>query len=44
MFSFTLSCKAQVVSLERRAECDTDPDNCPTYNYVKDINNSLDNI
>ncbi|WP_144284015.1 DUF6705 family protein [Chryseobacterium echinoideorum] len=39
---FTISCNAQIISLERRAECDIDPDNCPEFTYIKDINNSLD--
>ncbi len=38
----SISCKSQTISLERRAECYNDPDNCPTFNYVKDINNTLD--
>lgn len=38
---FTLSCKAQIISLEVKAQCLDDPDNCPNFNYVKDINGSL---
>ncbi|BFO65351.1 hypothetical protein NK356_07595 [Chryseobacterium sp. S0630] len=37
---FTISCNAQVISLEEAAQCLTNP-NCPNYNYEKDINNSL---
>lgn len=37
---FTISCNAQVVSLEEAAQCPVNP-NCPQYNYAKDINNSL---
>lgn len=36
-----LSCKSQTVSLEEAAQCRENP-NCPAnYNYVKDINNTL---
>lgn len=36
-----LSCKSQTISLEQAAQCQADP-NCPVnYNYVKDINNTL---
>lgn len=36
------SCKSQTVSLEQAAQCRDNP-NCPVnYNYVKDINNTLD--
>lgn len=38
----TVSCNAQIVSLETAAQCPNDPDNCPDYTYAKDINNSLD--
>jgi hypothetical protein len=37
---FTISCHAQIISLEEAAQCLTNP-NCPNYNYAKDINNSL---
>lgn len=37
---FTISCNAQIISLEEAAQCLTNP-NCPNYNYEKDINNSL---
>ncbi|ROH89914.1 hypothetical protein EGI15_14585 [Chryseobacterium cucumeris] len=36
----TISCHAQIISLEDAAQCLTNP-NCPNYNYEKDINNSL---
>lgn len=37
-----ISCKSQIISLEEAAQCQADP-NCPiSYNYVKDINNTLD--
>lgn len=39
---FAVSCNAQIVSLETAAQCYNDPDNCPDYNYEKDINNTLD--
>lgn len=39
---FSISCKAQIVSLETAAQCYNDPDNCPEYNYEKDINDTLD--
>lgn len=36
-----LSCKSQTVSLEQAVQCRDNP-NCPVnYNYVKDINNTL---
>lgn len=40
---FTISCKAQTVSLETIAKCQQEnpPYPCPDYTYVKDINNSL---
>ncbi|MPS75208.1 MAG: hypothetical protein E2590_18985 [Chryseobacterium sp.] len=36
----TISCNAQTVSLESFAQCSA-TSNCPDYNYIKDINNSL---
>ncbi|WP_028123628.1 DUF6705 family protein [Epilithonimonas tenax] len=36
----TISCNAQIVSLETIAQCRA-TSNCPNYNYIKDINNSL---
>ncbi len=43
-FSFTFSCKSQVVSLETMAQCmqDNPPFPCPNmFTYVKDVNNTL---
>jgi hypothetical protein len=38
---FAISCKSQTVSLETAAQCQASP-NCPVnYNYIKDINNTL---
>lgn len=42
---FTLSCNAQIISLETKAQCmqENPPISCPdNWTYVKDINNSLD--
>lgn len=36
-----VSCNAQTISLETLAQCNTNSP-CPDFNYVKDINNSLD--
>ncbi|WP_144282481.1 DUF6705 family protein [Chryseobacterium echinoideorum] len=36
---FTVSCKAQVVSLEQMSQCESD--DCPDYTYAKDTNNLL---
>ncbi len=42
IFFLAFSCKSQTVSLEQAAQCRANP-NCPAnYNYVKDINNTLD--
>lgn len=38
---FTISCKAQTVSLETMAQCSSNPESCPDVTYIKDINNSL---
>lgn len=38
---FTISCKAQTVSLETMAQCSSNPESCPDVSYIKDINNSL---
>ena len=35
----TISCHAQIISLEDAAQCLTNP-NCPNYNYEKDIKGS----
>lgn len=39
----TISCRGQIVSLETVAQCmyASNPQPCPTFNYAKDINNSL---
>lgn len=37
---FTFSCSSQTISLETAANCHINR-NCPNFNYVKDINNSL---
>ena len=40
---FTISCKAQTISLETAAQCmqQNAPFPCPTFNYAKDISNVL---
>lgn len=38
----SISCKAQIVSLETMAQCSNNPQTCPDATYLKDINNSLD--
>ncbi len=37
---FTISCKAQIISLEQEAQC-SESSPCSDYTYAKDINNSL---
>lgn len=36
-----ISCKSQIVSLEQAAQCRENPNCSLNYNYVKDINNTL---
>ncbi|MGE8433876.1 DUF6705 family protein [Chryseobacterium joostei] len=36
----TISCKAQVISLEQVSQCENG--NCPQYTSIKDVNNRLD--
>jgi len=41
LFSASIFCKAQTISLDELSQCENKPD-CPDYIYLKDVNNRLD--